>query len=288
MLIGFIGQGFVGKSMADSFEERGYSVVRYSLEPEYAENKDSIKNCDVVFIAVPTPTTPKGFDNSLVKKVIKLVGHGKIAVIKSTILPGTTSKIQKENSKLYVMHSPEFLTEANVVFETANPERNVIGIPKDTAVFREKAEFVMSLLPKSPYSLVCSSEEAELVKYAGNSFLYLKIVFVNILYDYSKKIGADWDKIAEATGRDPRIGKSHMKPYHKTSGKVGRGAGGHCFMKDFETFIEGYSKLNKKDISGINFLKSGRNKNLSLLLSTRKDLDLLSGIYGGEILKKKK
>lgn len=288
LLVGFIGQGFIGKNMADNFEKRGYSVIRYSLEPKFIKNKNLIKNCDVVFMALPTPTTPKGFDNSLLKKAIKLVGKGKIAIIKSTILPGTTAKLQKENPKLYVMHSPEFLTEANAVFETANPERNIIGIPKNNSVFKQKAELVMSLLPKSSYLLVCSSFEAELIKYAGNSFFYLKIVFMNILYDYSEKIGANWDKISEAVSKDSRIGKSHMKPYHKTSGKIGRGAGGHCFMKDFEAFIEGYSKSNKKDILGINFLKSTRNKNLDLLLSSKKDLDLLSGVYGNKILKKKK
>ena len=53
-------------------------------------------------------------------------------------------------------------------------------------------------------------------------------------------------KYLEAVSKDSRIGKSHMKPYHKTSGKIGRGPGGHCFMKDFEAFIEGYSKSNKK------------------------------------------
>ncbi|MDP2947117.1 MAG: hypothetical protein Q8N88_03300 [Nanoarchaeota archaeon] len=279
LLIGFIGQGFIGKNYADDFEKRGYKTTRYSVEEKYKNNKEKIKECDVVFIAVPTPTTPNGFNDKIVREAVKLVGYGKIAVIKSTILPGLTESIQKQHPKIFVFHSPEFLTEANAVFETANPERNIIGIPKNSSVFKKKAKLVMSLLPKSPYSLICSSQEAELIKYAGNSFFYLKIVFMNILYDYSKKIGANWDKIAEAVSKDSRIGRSHMKPYHKTSGKIGRGAGGHCFMKDFEAFIEGYSKSNKKDILGINFLKSVRDKNLDLLISSKKDLDLIKSIY---------
>ena len=56
--IGFIGQGWIGKNYADDFEERGFEVVRYGLEPEFAENKDRIKDCDIVFVAVPTPTRP--------------------------------------------------------------------------------------------------------------------------------------------------------------------------------------------------------------------------------------
>ena len=84
-LIGFIGQGFVGKAYADDFENRGFKNVRYALEEPYRNNKDLIKDCDIVFIAVPTPTTEKGFDDSIIRGAVKLVGKGKIAVIKSTI-----------------------------------------------------------------------------------------------------------------------------------------------------------------------------------------------------------
>ena len=63
--IGFIGQGYVGKNYADDFERRGYKVVRYALEEPYRKNKEQIRDCDLVFIAVPTPTTPKGFDESI-------------------------------------------------------------------------------------------------------------------------------------------------------------------------------------------------------------------------------
>src|SRR5580692_663281 len=83
-LIGFIGQGWIGKAYADNFEERGYEVVRYALEKPYIKNKDKIAECDIVFIAVWTPTTPKGFDSSVVENVLPLVGEGKIAVLKST------------------------------------------------------------------------------------------------------------------------------------------------------------------------------------------------------------
>src|SRR3990167_1914849 len=77
-LIGFVGQGWIGRAYADNFEERGYSVVRYSLEKEYVGNKNKIKDCDIVFIAVWTPTTPNGFDDSVIRSVLKLVGKGKI------------------------------------------------------------------------------------------------------------------------------------------------------------------------------------------------------------------
>ncbi len=162
--IGFIGQGWIGKNYADDFEKRGFSVVRYSQEEPYIKNKGKIKDCDIVFIAVPTPTTPDGFDLGIVKKVIKLVGRGKVAVLKSTILPGSTEMIQKENPGIYVMHSPEFLTEATAAFDAGHPDRNIIGIPKKDKNFIEKAKLVLSVLPKAPYNKICSAKEAELVK----------------------------------------------------------------------------------------------------------------------------
>ena len=93
LLIGFIGQGFVGKSIADDVESRGFEVIRYSLEEPYVQNKDRIKTCSVVFICLPTPTTPKGFDDSIVRSATALTKPGATVVIKSTIVPGTTLSI---------------------------------------------------------------------------------------------------------------------------------------------------------------------------------------------------
>jgi predicted dinucleotide-binding enzyme len=73
MKIGFIGQGWIGKNYADNFVDRGYSVVRYALEQPYSDNKDSIKECPIVFIAVPTPTTKQGFDDSYVRDALTVL-----------------------------------------------------------------------------------------------------------------------------------------------------------------------------------------------------------------------
>ncbi|MEK7641463.1 MAG: hypothetical protein AAB365_00550 [Patescibacteria group bacterium] len=274
--IGFIGQGFIGKNYADDFEVRGYSVTRYAAEPAYVGNKDVIKECDIVFIAVPTPTTLKGFDDHIVREVVKLVGKGKIAVIKSTLIPGTTVSIQKENPDIFVFHSPEFLTEATASKDAAHPLRNIVGAPIDSSEYKNKAQEVIAILPKAPYELVCSSQEAELIKYGGNCFLYTKIVYMNMLYDYAASLGCNWDVISEAMVHDPRIGVSHMKPHHAS----GRGAGGNCFIKDFEAFIEGYKKNNPHDIAGIEALEGFKNKNYDLLKSSGKDLNLLKEVTG--------
>jgi UDP-glucose 6-dehydrogenase len=148
--IGFIGQGYVGKNYADDFEKRGFSVVRYALEEPYRKNKKYIQNCDIVFIAVPTPTTSKGFSYAIVDEALSLVKPGKIAVIKSTILPGTTERLQKKHPKLTVLFSPEFLGESTAAHDVANPFANVIGLPKDDMKHRKAADLVFAVLPRVP------------------------------------------------------------------------------------------------------------------------------------------
>lgn len=280
MKVGFIGQGFIGKALADNFEERGYEIVRYS-ENRFAENKENIGECDIVFIAVPTPTTPEGFDDSIVREVVSLVGDGKIAVIKSTIIPGTTKSIQEQYPEKVVLHSPEFLREKTVSEDTANPTRNIIGIPKETVEFKEAAHTVLGVLPKAPHTLVCSSKESELIKYIANSFLYTKVVYANLMYDLAEKIGADWQIIREGVITDPRIGESHFDPVHASghTEKAGRGAGGHCFIKDFAALADFYEE-HVEDSLGKEVLRAMEGKNNHLLRETEKDLDLLKGVYG--------
>lgn len=287
MTIGFIGQGFIGKNYADDFERRGYSVVRYAKEESYVQNKDAIATCDIVFIAVPTPTKLEKFDHSILQSVLSLVGVGKIAVIKSTTLPGTVQKLQEEFSDRFVLHSPEFLREKTAAQDAANPERNIIGIPKDTEEYRAHAQRVLSVLPKAPYERVVGSNESELVKYAGNIFLYIKTVYANILYDLATHVGADYDAVQDMLGKDARIGPSHLRVLD-TSGHsgatAGRGAGGHCFIKDFAALRGLYETVLAHDMLGINLLRAFEAKNNILLMATHKDLDLLEEVYGPEIL----
>ena len=275
MMIGFIGQGWIGRNYADNFEKRGFNIVRYGLEKEYRNNIKDITKCDVVFIAVPTPTTPTGFDCSILRSVIQLVDKGAIAVIKSTVLPGTTEKLRAENPDIFILHSPEFLTEATAAFDAANPDRNVIGIPLDNDKYRSKAQQVQDLLPTSKFNLICSAREAEIIKYGGNCLFYFKVLFINLLHDLVEKTDCNYEVIKKAMAADPRIGPVHMDPIHKT----GRGAGGHCFIKDFAAFRNIYTDL-VGDQLGVDILKSLEKKNVDLLLKSNKDLDLLIGVYG--------
>lgn len=278
-LIGFIGQGWIGKNYADDFENRGYETVRFAKEEPYEKNGDRIADCDIVLIAVPTPTTPDGFDDSIVRAVVKYVGKGKIAVIKSTIQPGVTESIQKENPNIFVMHSPEFLREVTAAEDAANPKRNIVGIAHDSGEAREKAKQVLAVLPKAPFEKICLSKEAELVKYVGNVFLHQKLVFFNMVYDLTQKLNLDYDTVAEAVAADPRIQGSHMKVFYQG----GRGSGGHCFIKDFAAFVRMY-KEQVGDKAGTMALEGIEKKNIKLLLESEKDLDLLKGVYGDDVI----
>jgi UDP-glucose 6-dehydrogenase len=295
--IGFIGQGWIGKNYADDFERRGYDVTRYALEEPYANNGDKVGDCDIVFIAVPTPSTPAGFDPSILKAAVKKVGEGKIAVIKSTLLPGTTEEIQQENPGKFIFHSPEFLTEATAARDAAHPKRNIVGYSLDNEEYKSKARLILSVLPKADYELACKAKEAELIKYGGNNWFYFKVVFVNLLFDLARENGCDYDVIREAMAADPRVGKSHLTPIHK-SGTLGgdayheqiekdkdggRGAGGHCFIKDFAAFREMYEKT-VGDEKGVALLRAIEDKNIDLLVKSGKDQDLLKGVYGEEII----
>ncbi|HVM59191.1 MAG TPA: hypothetical protein VMT80_02595 [Candidatus Paceibacterota bacterium] len=298
-VIGFIGQGWIGKNYADDFERRGYRTVRYSLEEPYRANKDRINECDVVFIAVPTPTTPKGFDASIVADALALVGRGKIAVIKSTLLPGTANRLQRQFPRIIVTFSPEFLTEATAAHDAAHPTRNIVGIPARTPRHRRAARRVLALLPEAPFSLVCTATEAELIKYGANNWFYFKVIFINLLYDLAEREGATYDVIREGLAADPRVGKSHLMPVHK-SGTLGsdnfrlaarkpaqgkRGAGGHCFIKDFAAFRGLYETLVPEDREGRAVLRALEAKNARLLIDSGKDLELLVGVYGPGILR---
>lgn len=277
--IGFIGQGWIGKNYADDFEKRGFEVVRYALEEPYRNNKEKIKDCDIVFIAVPTPTTTEGFSDEIVRKAVGLVGEGKIAIIKSTILPGTTKSIQDQFSGIFVLSSPEFLTESTAAYDASNPKRNIVGIPIDNEIYKQKANDVLNILPKAPFNKICDSTDAEIIKYGRNISGYFRVVFANILYDLSQKVGGDWETIKEAMSADPDTGPTYLNPIHKN----GRGAGGHCFIKDFSAFKILYKELLESDKNSLDVLSSLEKKNIELLKNSGKDLDLLECVYGDKI-----
>lgn len=276
MTIGFIGQGYIGKNYADDFERRGYTVVRYALEEPYVQNREAIKTCDIVFVAVPTPTTPAGFDASIVESTLSDVADGTIVVIKSTVVPGTTARLQEAYPKIRLLMSPEFLTETRAAHDAANPAQNIVGIKKNSPAHEEAAALVHSVLPAAPYALTTAYENAELIKYAHNTLGYAKLLFVNVLYDLSQNLGGEWEEIQDALSHDPQIAPEHLSPVHKT----GRGAGGHCHIKDFAALREQAEKLLGPTHPWVDLMKTMEASNVRLLRDSGKDLELVEGVYG--------
>ncbi len=278
--VGFIGQGFVGKSYADDFKKRGYSVTRYALEEPYRKNKDKIKECEVVFICVPTPTMSGGFDVSIVEDGLRFLRKGAIAVIKSTLIPGGTARLQKKFPNIIIVFSPEFLNTSTAAKDAAHPFANILGLPIKDAQHKKAARLIHRILPRAPFSLFCSSEEAEIYKYAHNVSGYMQVLTYNLMYDTAVYWGADSSAIQKALEKDPMVSNWYIRPVHKS----GRGAGGPCFIKDFAAFAAQYDKFGQRE--GRALLKAAQKHNISLLTATKKDMKLLREVYGAQVSKR--
>jgi UDPglucose 6-dehydrogenase len=191
--------------------------------------------------------------------------------------------LQAQFPNIVVLHSPEFLREKSAKEDTRSPLRNIVGMAIDDVTHREAAKVVLAVLPPSPYTLITGAAEAELIKYGGNNFLALKVVFMNMMYDAAAAAGADYSVIVDAMQADPRIGTSHMNVVDQSGhpGSVpGRGAGGHCFPKDWAAFRAWYESACGQDVAGVAALQAIEDKNVTLLRQSDKDLELLRGIYG--------
>ncbi len=247
MKIGIIGQGFVGSAINAGLKNF-YKVKTFDLDSAKCNSthEDVCLNSDIIFVCLPTPMRKSGeCDTRILEKAIKeiesvclnaYVPKSPILVIKSTIPPGTTSRIN-DSCKLDVCFSPEFLTEANSFDDFKNQTRIIIGGPRP-ATGKIKQMF-RKAFPEIPI-IKTGSNTAEMVKYFTNCFLATKVIFANEMYDICKSHEIDFDKVTEYALYDKRIGKSHLM----VPGPDGdRGFGGHCFPKDLAALIHISEKL---------------------------------------------
>ena len=241
MKIGIIGQGFVGSAIREGLKNF-YNVKTYDLDPAKCNSthEDVCCNSDIIFVCLPTPMRATGeCDTRILESAVSKIeeeckksyqASRPILVIKSTVPPGTTARINSENS-LDVCFSPEFLTEANSFNDFKNQSRIIIGGPRP-ATSKIKQMF-RKAFPEIPI-IKTGSNTAEAVKYFTNCFLATKVIFANEMYDICNTVGVDFDKVTEYSLYDKRIGKSHLM----VPGPDGdRGFGGHCFPKDIEALI---------------------------------------------------
>lgn len=187
---------------------------------KFSDNFNDIDGCVLTYLSVPTPNSNGKIDLKYVFSAAEEVSkknRNTTIVIKSTVLPGT-AKIVSEITGLRVASNPEFTREGSAVDDTERPDRIVIG-GRSTELIEKLWSFT-----KAPM-VVTTNENAELIKYASNAFLAVKISFINQIADLCEQIPhTDVNVISEGMGMDKRIGKDFLK--------AGLGYGGSCFPKD--------------------------------------------------------
>lgn len=203
------------------------------------KGEQSISKADVVFLAVGTPPKDDGsaemkYVFSAVETFSKCHKSYQVLVTKSTVPVGTGKKIEdyllKSHSKetFAVASNPEFLREGCAVADFMNPDRIVIGCD-DSKGLKVLLDLYEPMRKANAPILVTDRTSAELIKYASNAFLSVKISFINEMARLAEKCGADISKIAEGMGMDKRIGKAFLLP--------GPGYGGSCFPKDTKAIL---------------------------------------------------
>ncbi|MDW7695753.1 UDP-glucose/GDP-mannose dehydrogenase family protein [Flammeovirgaceae bacterium SG7u.111] len=214
----------------DVFFERNLKAGRLKFTTNL---KEAVDHASVIFLALPTPPGGDGeADLSYVLGVANELGHimedYKVIVDKSTVPVGTADKVhatiaKNAKHKFDVVSNPEFLREGFAVSDFMKPDRIVIGTSSDTAQALMAALYKPYVRQGNPI-IFMDEKSAELTKYAANSFLAVKITFMNEIANFCEKVGADVDKVRIGIGTDARIGKRFIFP--------GIGYGGSCFPKD--------------------------------------------------------
>ena len=218
---------------------------------------EGVQKSDVIFIAVPTPPQPDGsVDLSYIEKVARDIAAAmtsyKIVVDKSTVPVKTGEKVT-ETIKRYcpakvefdVVSNPEFLREGFAVGDLMKPDRVVVGVGSQRPVAAMKEVYT----PFNAPIIVTDINSAELIKHAANSFLALKISYINAIANVCEAAGANVLEVAQGIGLDERIGRRFLN--------AGIGFGGSCFPKDLSAFIKiaeqiGYDFKLLKEVQRIN------------------------------------
>jgi UDPglucose 6-dehydrogenase len=270
MNLTIVGTGYVGLVTGTCFAEKGHRVICVDndatkvktlqaggipiYEPDLEEMvktnvaagrlsfttsiAEGVEKSEVIFIAVPTPPQADGsVDLSFIEKVAREIAGAmtgyKIVVDKSTVPVKTGDKVA-ETIKRYckarvdfdVVSNPEFLREGFAVADLMKPDRIVIGVrsPRPVAALRE------IYTPFNAPIIVTDINSAELIKHASNSFLALKISYINAVATICEAAGANVQEVAAGMGMDERIGRRFLN--------AGIGFGGSCFPKDLSAFIK--------------------------------------------------
>ncbi|HEU4772784.1 MAG TPA: UDP-glucose/GDP-mannose dehydrogenase family protein [Candidatus Udaeobacter sp.] len=269
MDISIIGSGYVGLVTGACFADVGHNVICVDNDSEKVKQlkageipiyepgleeivhrnvsarrlqftgniQEAVERSQIIFIAVPTPPLPDGdVDLSFVEKVAREIAgvltEYRVIVDKSTVPVKTGEKVaesikryNRHGAKFDVVSNPEFLREGCAVADLMHPDRIVIGAQSEHAIDLMKKVYEPFMAP----ILVTDVNSAELIKHCANSFLALKISYINAVSRICEASGADVEKVADGIGTDHRIGRDFLN--------AGIGYGGSCFPKDIAAFI---------------------------------------------------
>ena len=285
--IGIIGIGMVGSQLTRYFSEikkltRAANLFLYDIDPK-KDYFDDVSQAHIIFVCVPTPRSSDGSANlSMVESAIEMIDKRKegrkIIVIKSTVPPGTTERLQKKYPAHQFLFNPEFLTESQAWVDMIRPDRQIVGYTvaadPDSAVgagTKHAAAMVLRLLPEaffaSPSLHGCyeghyvTATEAETGKIAANVFGAAKVTFGNILADFCAALEepASYENVRHILAHDGRIGPAWLDIHHGAY----RGFGGYCFPKDLDAFIARGDEL----IAELKKKKDKKSRDLAALLS---------------------
>jgi UDPglucose 6-dehydrogenase len=266
MKIGIVGLGMVGGTIYRWLEERekyvrGYNLFCYDKNKRLGYN-DNVNQADLIVVCVPTPMIYDGSeygkcDTSIVEDVVDSIHPGKIVVIKSTVVPGTTASLALKYPDKEFLFSPEYLTEGQpwedftgkcgrqIVAHFADGEKSSINHAKQ---FLEILPWTMVMMPSRGVYENLEDEievtEAELAKYFANMFGAMKVLLDNIFkdiadglnisfYEQGEDIRVRHERVERCVGLDPRIGSGWLNVDHGDY----RGIGGYCFPKDFAAML---------------------------------------------------
>ncbi len=305
MKITVAGTGYVGLVTAVCFADKGHNVTCVDIDagkidmlnngiaPIFEEGleelmsknssrltyttdyKSAYKDSDIIFIGVGTPerrdsSADLSFVNSVAMQIAQTAEKDCIMVIKSTVPVGTNANIEqmiadrlKTGVHIDVVSNPEFLAQGTAVRDTLHPSRIIIGTenPKTEALMREIYKDFNAPL------LVMDRESAEMVKYASNDFLALKISYINEIANLCEIVGADIESVSEGMGLDTRIGSSFLR--------AGIGYGGSCFPKDTKA-LHWLAHINDSEIKTIKAaIEVNEKQKLSLYRKSKSYLDTL-------------
>ena len=234
--IGIIGVGFVGSAIKKSFEGKGICVSAYDKYKEVG-SFDSVSECDIIFMNLPTPMIEGGsYDKSPIFENLDRLEDSNfsgVAVIKSTVEPGTVENMNKKYS-FYIVHNPEFLTERTAYDDFHNQKHIVLGMDNICNETMSVFEFFSEYYPDAEISITRSSH-SESMKLFCNNFYAMKIMIFNEFYSLCQKMDMSYEDIVSLMIKNEWINPMHTK----VPGPDGKLAyGGNCFIKDTKALLE--------------------------------------------------